>query len=73
MRAPGSAGAGRFRRPPFASHHFEVFATFPGGRTGLVAPNGSGKTTLLKLVAEVLGVAPVLHAIAAVESGDVHG
>jgi ATPase subunit of ABC transporter with duplicated ATPase domains len=77
-------------------------ATFPGGRTGLVAPNGSGKTTLLKLVAgvltpsagsvtaagvlgylpqdlpltgepsvaEVLGVAPVLHAIAAVESGD---
>ncbi|WIY06462.1 ABC-F family ATP-binding cassette domain-containing protein [Amycolatopsis mongoliensis] len=77
-------------------------ATFPGGRTGLVAPNGSGKTTLLKLVAgvlkpsagsvtadgvlgylpqdlplsgepsvaEVLGIAPVLQAIAAVESGD---
>ncbi|HEY3472560.1 MAG TPA: ABC-F family ATP-binding cassette domain-containing protein [Amycolatopsis sp.] len=78
-------------------------ATFPGGRTGLVAPNGSGKTTLLKLVAgvlrpsagsvtvdgtlgylpqdlplsgepsvaEILGVAPILRAIAAVESGDV--
>ncbi|MGW3992550.1 ABC-F family ATP-binding cassette domain-containing protein [Amycolatopsis sp. NPDC004772] len=78
-------------------------ATFPSGRTGLVAPNGSGKTTLLKLVAgvlqpaagsvtadgvlgylpqdlplsgepsvaEILGVAPVLRAIAAVESGDV--
>jgi len=77
-------------------------ATFPAGRTGLVAPNGSGKTTLLKLVAgvlrpssgsvtadgvlgylpqdlplsgepsvaEVLGVAPILDAIAAVESGD---
>jgi ATPase subunit of ABC transporter with duplicated ATPase domains len=78
-------------------------ATFPSGRTGLVAPNGSGKTTLLKLVAgvlqpsagsvtvdgvlgylpqdlplsgklsvaEVLGVAPILRAIEAVESGDV--
>jgi ATPase subunit of ABC transporter with duplicated ATPase domains len=77
-------------------------ATFPGGRTGLVAPNGSGKTTLLKLVAgvltpsagsvtldgllgylpqdlplsgepsvaDVLGVEPILRAIAAVESGD---
>jgi ATPase subunit of ABC transporter with duplicated ATPase domains len=80
-----------------------VSATFPGGRTGLVAPNGSGKTTLLKLVAgvlkpsagsvsvdgvlgylpqdlplsgepsvaEILGIAPVLRALAAVESGDV--
>ncbi|MFE3174216.1 ribosomal protection-like ABC-F family protein [Amycolatopsis sp. NPDC059090] len=29
----------------------QLSATFPAGRTGLVAPNGAGKSTLLKLVA----------------------
>ncbi|WP_409463008.1 ribosomal protection-like ABC-F family protein [Amycolatopsis sp. GA6-003] len=29
----------------------QLSATFPAGRTGLVAPNGAGKSTLLKLIA----------------------
>ncbi|WP_409185703.1 ribosomal protection-like ABC-F family protein [Amycolatopsis sp. VS8301801F10] len=35
----------------------QLSATFPAGRTGLVAPNGAGKSTLLKLIAGQLAPA----------------